>query len=252
MRLPVEKSRTRLTIRKLLKKALNRGAMTAPEVPSIISSLKQRLSGRSPFELYPEASALRMANLLQHFPPEWFAGKKVLEVGCGEGDSGQVLVGLGSRVVSCDGRPSNISRLRQKYPDREAFVLDLDKEQIPTGYDAVLCFGVLYHLSNPSWFLRQLKSPVLFLESIVTDSRLSVCPFVREAGIGQALNRWGCRPSPRWIIEHLPEYRLMDISTSTANRDAFVYDWLPHDDGRWERNGNFLRKMWIGHRVTEP
>lgn len=208
-----------------------------------------RLLGRSPFESYHEQNSSRMANLLLHYPQGWFPGKTVLEVGCGEGDLGEFLVKLGSRVVSCDGRPSNIRRLRRKYPSREAFVIDVDREHIPGKYDAILCFGTLYHLSNPERFLRQLDSAVIFLESIVTDSEASVCPFVREAGLDQSLNRRGCRPSPRWIAEHLPQYKLVDISTATANWSLATYDWVPQNDGRWERNGKFLRKMWIGYHI---
>ena len=206
---------------------------------------------------YAKANPARIMNLLIHFPADWFQGKSILEVGCGEGDLGQYLVRLGSHVASCDARASNIKRLKRKYPTREAFVINLDRDRLPTGYDATLCFGILYHLSNPEWFLSQLETPIIFVETIVTDSLESVCPFVDEdvSLIDASASGKACRPSAAWIISHLPRYKLEDISTATANWSTMFssadFDWIPRNDGKWKRGEKDLRKMWIGRKEAD-
>jgi hypothetical protein len=223
-------------------------AQTFPRLVRQFLSSKGLLGSVFSSDRYAEANAARITNLLNHFPANWFQGKSVLEVGCGEGDLGQYLVRLGSHVVSCDSRASNIRRLKRKYPDRETFIINLDRDSLPAGYDATLCFGVLYHLLNPEWFLSQLSTPMIFLESVVTDSQESVCPLVDEdtSKIDAASSGRGSRPSPVWIIAHLPHYKLEEISTATANWSTSVFDWTPRNDGHWKRGEKDIRKMWIG------
>lgn len=192
-------------------------ALSYPRLVRQFLSSKGLLGSVFSSDRYAEANAARITNLLNHFPADWFQGKSVLEVGCGEGDLGQYLVRLGSHVVSCDSRASNIRRLKRKYSDRETFIIDLDKDSLPAGYDATLCFGVLYHLSNPEWFLSQLNTPMIFLETVVTDRQESVCPIVDEdaSKIDASSSGQGRRPSPVWIISHLPHYKLEEISTGS-------------------------------------
>ena len=119
-------------------------------------------------------------------------------------------------------------------------------------FDAVLCFGLLYHLAAPAEFLRACArlAPWLYLETVVSDSDEVICRTVPEHGPDQAWSSEGCRPSPAWLNRTLHDlgFDVRDISTSEANWGGpapSVFDWAPIKDGEWERDGAMLRKMLI-------
>ena len=111
-----------------------------------------------------------------------------------------------------------------------------------------LCVLVFELFIESRWFLSQLNTPMIFLESVVTDSQESVCPFVGEYifKIDASLAGGEAVPPPVGYISHLPHYKLEDISTATANWSTSVFDWKPRNDGHWKRGEKDIRKMWIG------
>jgi SAM-dependent methyltransferase len=207
--------------------------------------------------LYHAARESRLRNLFRHLDPAAVAGKRILEVGCGTGELGQALVDAGSHVVSLDARAEYIEEISRRAPGRPAYVMDLDQwDPAPLGpFDAVFCFGLLYHLSAPAEFLTACTraAPIVYLETVVTDSAESVCPLVVEEGPDQAWSGQGCRPSPEWLHQFFNrlDFQVQDISTAEANWGGpvpSVFDWSPLDDGRWQRDGALLRKMLICER----
>jgi cyclopropane fatty-acyl-phospholipid synthase-like methyltransferase len=207
--------------------------------------------------VYDAARDSRMRNLFRHLDFASLAGQRILEVGCGTGELGQVFVEAGSYVVSIDARTEYILELRRRFPDREAHVVNLEHWNPGSlgRFDAVLCFGLLYHLSTPAEFLGVCTTvaPVVFLETVVSDSPGAVCPLVSEAGSDQAWSGTGCRPSPAWLHECMSKLGcdLRDISASEANWSGSVpsvFDWIPQGDGQWQRGGALLRKMMIATR----
>lgn len=204
--------------------------------------------------LYVEARQARLRNLFAHVDPRGLAGRRVLEPGCGTGELGQAFVERGATVVSVDARPAYIAELRARYPGRQAHVADL--ETMDPGalgrFDAVLCFGLLYHLATPGDFLAACTraSDVLYLESVVLDSSAAACPPADEAGDDQAFSRRGCRPSPAWIRQTLAHhgFSALDISGAAANwggASPSIFDWEIEDSGSWMRGGCLLRKMFV-------
>jgi len=204
--------------------------------------------------LYLAARESRLRNLFRHIDPRFIAGKRILEVGCGTGEMGQVLAEAGGSVVSIDARPEYIEELQRRYPGREAHVADLDHWDCHGlgRFDIVFSFGLLYHLSDPVQFLANCArlAPDLYLETVVSDSFEPVCPLVTEEGPDQAWSGRGCRPSPAWLSKHLEGlgYKVRDISAAEANWGGAVpsvFDWQPLNDGQWQRDGALLRKMFI-------
>src|SRR5262245_40091555 len=124
--------------------------------------------------VYVEARQARLRNLFAHIDSAALAGRRVLELGCGTGELGQALVERGATVVSVDARQAFIAKLRARYPDRQAHVADLETWD-PSGlgrFDAILCFGLLYHLAMPADLLAACTraSDTLYLETVVVDS----------------------------------------------------------------------------------
>lgn len=85
--------------------------------------------------------------------PSWFAGKRVLDAGCGSGRFAFTLASLGARVTAIDQSASalrtakaNCGELAAKIDFRQVNLLD--KFELPGDFDLVWSFGVLHHTGN--------------------------------------------------------------------------------------------------------
>jgi SAM-dependent methyltransferase len=149
-------------------------------------------------------------------------GKRVLDVGSGVGHLAQYFVGRGCRVVCVDARDKNIESLRSRYPGLEAQVLDVENEPLSIlgRFEAVFCYGLVYHLENPLAALRNIAAVcdgLLMLETIVCDHSEPVLALVDESVVSnQALGGLGCRPSPAYV-------------TMALNRVGFPHVYAPHE-----------------------
>ena len=202
--------------------------------------------------IYRSARESRLRNLFHHLDVPSLAGKRVLELGCGTGELGHAFVEAGCDVVSVDARSEYVDELRRRFPGRLSYVIDLERwdPTLAGPFDAVLCFGLLYHLAAPAELLDACArlAPWLYLETAVSDSDEPICRTVPEQGPDQAWSGEGCRPSPAWLNQTLSAlgFHVRDISTAEANWDGpapCVFDWVPLNDGQWKRDGAMLRKM---------
>ncbi len=96
----------------------------------------------------------------------------LLDLGCGPGWFAARLSAEGRCVRGLDGRIELIEEARRRAPLASFDVFDFDAaamEAVPGQADAVICFGLLYHLENPLRALRMCRGmarQVLFLESM--------------------------------------------------------------------------------------
>lgn len=197
---------------------------------------------------YVEWRQRRIEAIVQHYGPDFFAGKRVLELGCGYGDLGAAFAQLGAQVTCSDARPEHLEVVRKRYPQVKTVAADLDREwPFEGGWDLVLHLGLLYHLRAPEPSIRWACAATrhLVLETEVCDS-LDTRLILRtqESGYDQAFNGCGCRPSTGCIETILRECgasfeRLGDAS---CNSGMHVYDWTELNTGAW-RHG--LRRLWF-------
>ena len=106
----------------------------------------------------------RCLRIVQDFFGSNLSGLRVLDLGAGEGGLSLELAAQGAQVVCVEGREMNIAKakfaasaLGLNIEFRCQDVRDLDESE---RYDAVLCFGLLYHLD--------LKSSVQVIQKIGT------------------------------------------------------------------------------------
>lgn len=97
---------------------------------------------------------LGFTGLNSHF----FAGKRCLDAGCGNGRYTYALQELGGKVDSFDASEEAIKRCRNV--NSRAYVFDLMKLVPNPTYEFVLCWGVLHHLPEPRVAFRKVASQV--------------------------------------------------------------------------------------------
>ena len=203
--------------------------------------------------IYPEFTMARTSNMVKHFSKEFFSGKKVLELGCGYGGAGTLIEGMDATVVESDVRKEHLEVVKRRYPGRETLLIDCNKDEFPGKYDMVFAFGLLYHLDSPAHFIEQCArvAPVVCFCSIVVDSKEPVCNTLpAEMDFDQSITNKCCIASPAWIMEKLTAcgYKARDISSVTANVPGNEFAWAAINDGKYERSGKYLRRMFVGNK----
>lgn len=171
------------------------------------------------------------------------SGSSVLEVGAGIGDHTSFFLDRGCTVISTEGRPENVERLRARFPALDVRLLDLDPPpDTPIAADAVYCYGLLYHLGDPEPALRYLAScagELLLLETCVSYGDDESVNIVEEpkASPSQAVSGRGCRPTRPWVWARLQEsFEHVYATTTQPWHEQFPLDWtVAPADGRLTR-----------------
>lgn len=109
-----------------------------------------------------------LAELRRLVPP----GAKVLDVGCGIGADGLTLLEDGYDVSFLDYDNPSTRYLRWRLAQRgaDASVYDLERDEVPGGFDVAYAFDVIEHVDDP----------VAFLEGLERKARLVVVNLLEE------------------------------------------------------------------------
>jgi SAM-dependent methyltransferase len=90
----------------------------------------------------------------------WFAGRRVLDAGCGNGRWIEGFLRLGCEVTALDASPNALAQVRARYGDRvrtiEGDVLAADRLLPGERFDLVWSWGVLHHTEDTGRGVRAL------------------------------------------------------------------------------------------------
>lgn len=167
-------------------------------------------------------------------------GRRVLDVGCGNGYFGWRMVGAGAnQVIGID--PSLIFvmqffAMRKYLAAHNNWVLPLGIESLPAemrAFDSTFSMGVLYHRKSPIDHLFQLRDTLrsggeLVLETLVIEGALGEV-LVPEGRYAQMRNVWFL-PSTltleSWLRKcQFKNIRLVDVSPTTTQEQRST-DWM--------------------------
>lgn len=170
-----------------------------------------------------------------------FAGKQVLDVGCGNGYYGWRMLAAGAQlVVGCDPFPLylmqfEVLRRYAPWPERH-FVLPLTDEDLPDNlavFDITLSMGVLYHRPQPLAHLSKLYQTLapggqLVLETLIIESSQEKA--LSPPGRYAKMKNIGLIPSlpllARWLQEAgFSEVQTIDVTRTTAHEQRRT-EWM--------------------------
>ena len=91
---------------------------------------------------------------------------RVLDYGCGIGSDGLLLLEAGYRVEFADFDNPSVAYLRWRLERRgfDAPIHDLDRGEVPEGFDAAYSFDVIEHVPDAFAFLSELESRARLVE----------------------------------------------------------------------------------------
>ena len=213
---------------------------------------------KGPFDLFGVwidaewRSDMKWARFAPHLEP--LAGRRVLDVGCGNGYYGWRLCGAGAELVigidpslRCLAQHLAVSRLASGVGGASPpfHFLPLALEGLPPGtalFDTVLSMGVLYHRRDPRAHLARLRDLLcpggqLVLEGLVVRGP-GTAPLVPTGRYAKMRNVWSI-PTPellvRWVDDAgLRDARIVDVTPTTVAEQRRT-EWM-----RFESLADFL------------
>jgi 2-polyprenyl-3-methyl-5-hydroxy-6-metoxy-1,4-benzoquinol methylase len=174
----------------------------------------------------------RVKKIIQILGIDWFKGKTVLDLACGQGHISSFFKSIGANVIAADARQEHLASILN------ITTMQIDQDapwQLEEKVDLSIHFGVLYHLKNWKQDLASTakSSKIFFLESVVanTDDPLFEHNLYEEDGGGQnAYNKIGTVMSAANVERILTELgckfqRYDDEDLSIPNKKLYQYHW---------------------------
>jgi SAM-dependent methyltransferase len=181
-------------------------------------------------------------------------GNTVADFGGGPGLLAERLSQLDLRVTLFEPRGELVSAVERRNPGVRALKADVltDDLVVHGRFDYGFAYGLLYHLSDPLLGLRNMSRVVdraLFLETQVTDSAEALVAYVDEPNVtNQAVDGWGTRPSPSWLIRALQHVGFPYVYQAPSAPDFADFLWIPRYDNTSWRDDHPLRMVLIASR----
>lgn len=197
---------------------------------------------------HPSWQTNRVDFILEHYPADFFKGKRVLELAPYNGYIGYRFSLMGAQVHCIEGRQANVDNIRRTFPALSVEQADLDRPDWPWGkWDIIINFGLYYHLQNyhREHMVNCLQNcNLMFFETVVYDSSEPEL-FVRsESGDDQSLTDVGGNPSTSYVENILRENgaTFTKYSTPKLNGNGHHYDWK---DTNSKVLDPMARRFWI-------
>lgn len=168
-------------------------------------------------------------------------GRRVLDIGCGNGYFGLRMLGAGADlVIGIDPMLLFVMQwqvCRHFSGDIPNFVLPLgieDLPDLPVTFDAVFSMGVLYHRRDPLHHLRRIRDllgneGVMVLETLVLPAERENELLIPEGRYARMRNVWSVPGSRRllaWVEEAgFSDFELVNVAVTTVEEQRTT-DWM--------------------------
>jgi tRNA (mo5U34)-methyltransferase len=151
-------------------------------------------------------------------------GRRIADIGAGDGDFAFFLANNGHKVDIFDWPLSNMNGLQAAYylknrlkSQARIFSLDLDTQFRMFGpYDVAMFLGILYHLKNPFYALEELSrnAKFMFLTTKVVRAFRQNAPDISEYAAAYLVTADECGhdPSNFWMFTETGLRRILDRS----------------------------------------
>jgi SAM-dependent methyltransferase len=215
---------------------------------------------------YEEWRQKRIQKILNIFGKDYFKQKLILEVGCGYGDIGKYFREKeGANVIFTEGRQEHLPIIADNNPGAQIIHLNhenawkVEFHDFPDKrFDAIIHFGLLYHLDNWKQDLECAleHSDLIILESEVADSNEKIeHKLIDSNGYDQAISdsRRSTRPSAPYIESVFLENGFSFIRYDDSDLNSFfhTYDWAVTESDKtksWDQRG--YRRFWVAKKET--
>ena len=197
---------------------------------------------------HPDWQVNRINFILSKYPPEFFKGKHILELGAYNGYIGAYFSALGAIVHCVEGRQENVDNIKKDYPNVTVEKADLDTDDWKWGkWDIIINFGLYYHLDK--FHKEHLTNCInncdlMFFESVIYDSFKSEIYFRNEMGDDQSLSNKGGTPSTSYVedIFNHNGVSYTKYKDGSLNNWEHKYNW---PDTGFKIFNQFWRRFWI-------
>ncbi|MEO0998229.1 MAG: tRNA 5-methoxyuridine(34)/uridine 5-oxyacetic acid(34) synthase CmoB, partial [Pseudomonadota bacterium] len=245
---------------------LGRAAATAAAQADIVAALRELIPWRKgPLELYGQAIDTEWASNLKWRRIEAalgeLAGRRVLDVGCGNGYFALRTIGAGAAaVLGIDPSPLYVQQfaaMARALADEAVDVAPLaleDLDGLDGRFDTVLSMGVLYHRRSPLAHLRALHAQLrpggrLLLETLVVAGAADTV-LTPPGRYARMRNVWFL-PSPAalevWVARSgFRDIALIDLTQTTPSEQRRT-DWMPFESLAEALDPNDPRRTVEGH-----
>lgn len=218
---------------------------------------------KTPTEVFHSNHYLRhTARRLEHLASLGLdlVNKRVFEPGAGIGDHTQFYLDRGCSVHASEPREENLSVMRERFAGDgrvtlEAIDLEHPPAGSPSGYDIVHCYGLLYHLSDPTEAIRYLAGcagEMMLVELCVSFGENEALNTVEEtqAHASQAVSGYGCRPTRPWVEARLREhFEHVYYPLTQPAHPEFPLDWESSPPSASDENKKALsRAVFVASR----
>lgn len=190
----------------------------------------------------------RLNFILSKYPKEFFRGKRILELGACNAYFSAIFKALGAEVLAVEGRPDNIQKIKEYYPDVNVVLSNLDTFEWQWGkWDIIVNFGLYYHLEKYHEIHLQNcldNCELMFFESVIYDSDKPEIYFRDETGYDQSLSDRGGSPTTSYVENIFKnKNRNYEIfKTEQLNGDGHFYNWVDTGNNIFHQN---QRRFWI-------
>lgn len=201
----------------------------------------------------------KIKTVIEYYGHSFFHGKKILDLGCGNGDVIGALFRLGADSCAVDARDNFLNLISKKNPGIKIIKSDLDlKYPFPINekFDLTLSLDLICHLKDYEKHIREIcsTSNQVVIETSVCDSDDPNKFYILSENKSipdNSYNGLGCVPSSAAIERILLECGMIfeRFDNSKLNHANYNYTWKIQNSNAVNPS---QRRMWFAKKSKDP